>query len=1183
MRNTLSILFGIPALIGLVSCGPSADEDLTGQFFVTATNLGEGAVWELNRPIRMEFNHPVDMTSVSFSSIRIRPLNPQVVQTPVTGSFEVGYDEDGQLDKRVVVFRPTCPTNQTNSNGAFLGGGFGYEIYVPISGQATTVLRDTGGRALSKGMRRTFQTPAASNPQFLDLTPGPPAIENVEYPEGLNLFSNPDPIVSITFDQSIDGRPSNLNTNNLYVLYADGELGSPSQDIFPPENKLPGRLVLIENCSDLGAEVHFLVAGVMPVNRNIRLQMSSQFGDLIGQTNVTTVVMPNHETPTLTQVYNDPSWNEVDETADEYRDDYTTAQDLDLAAEIPLPLAKIGDGFVAADFDFPGSFVSSDNDLFLGTNVYAEVFTTGQSTFTDSNSRQHTVINGVMEVDDVTISSGATLRARGKSPLIIYASGNVVINGTINISGNNSNWPTGLNSPQFVEGGALGEAGGGRGGDASQIALAETPRAESGDGPFGLEGGGGQGGEGGFNGDKGGPTGSTGIANLQNTVAGGGGGGFALTENASVWWYDWPAGAGWKPSGVDNNGPDHFHVSGPFGQANRHTALGPKGSQISRDWFAGAEAGNRASSYQVDIPIPSPGAYGIFGMEDVQRDDEAVPADSLTNLDPAWTSGPEPPFPAGHPTKGPDGGQGGPSVFSADGNTDNDFWGRRLNSDGSVAVGELLAPWAGSGGGGGGDSMILHREDFDGDMNLDPIETLYPVVPFQRSTFGLVRGWYYYRKGAAGGGGAGQLQIMAIGEIAFGNNSKILGNGGVGFAGESMIYTDNTVSGSGGGSGGHVILHSATGMDFSAVDVGTLTINGSELDSDDPANIVQAFGGRRGWAASDIQKLASNPGLDDGNATFMVGRGGAGANGVIQIHVPDPYTDIVWPTGSGAAGVIANYFSQVGETTDAVEEVLDLFCEPAAYSLIPFFSSSSMVQSDWVDTGLAGLRLSVNQTAGSWDYPDYANALLDFTGIFPSGLVIKAGEQVQPLGDIATGPLGSVTISSFGMTLPSASAFLDAKYLRSPNLLIGYDILPDKDGDSTFEIVAANYTRSTDRMVLTTRVSDSAMDFAVNQGNPFWSIKEKFFRVETSGLKDNLPDSTEITLQFQGANESFPGSNLPGPAFPGVRTWTSNLSELTGYRFVRYRVTFEADAQGEGIGLGSPLPLLDYIKIPFVW
>jgi hypothetical protein len=245
-----------------------------------------------------------------------------------------------------------------------------------------------------------------------------------------------------------------------------------------------------------------------------------------------------------------------------------------------------------------------------------------------------------------------------------------------------------------------------------------------------------------------------------------------------------------------------------------------------------------------------------------------------------------------------------------------------------------------------------------------------------------------------------------------------------------------------------------------------------------------------------------------------------------------------------------------------------------------------MVQSEWIDTGLAGLRRSANQTPGSWDFPDFGDPLLKFTGIVPAtGLVAKAasGQSVLPLTDIASGSIASVTINSFDMTIPNASIVFDAKYLRSPNLLVGYDVLPDKDGPQTFEIVAASYDRNADRMVFDTLVSDSAMDFVINPSNPTWSVKEKYFRIVTGGLKNGLPPSTDVTLEFQGANEAFAGSGTPGGAFPGERIWTSNLTQLKGYRYIRYRVTFEADAQGEGIGLESPLPLIDYLKVPFVW
>jgi len=112
------------------------------------SNILEGMSWQLNRPIRLEFNHAVDPLSINFGSIQIRALNPASVTTPVTGTFEL---EDGS-GGRVIVFRPSCPTNDLNSNGAFLPGGMEYELFLPTQSSSTTVLRDIDGRSLELGL-----------------------------------------------------------------------------------------------------------------------------------------------------------------------------------------------------------------------------------------------------------------------------------------------------------------------------------------------------------------------------------------------------------------------------------------------------------------------------------------------------------------------------------------------------------------------------------------------------------------------------------------------------------------------------------------------------------------------------------------------------------------------------------------------------------------------------------------------------------------------------------------------------------------------------------------------------------------------------------------------------------------------------------------------------------------------
>jgi len=1139
----------------------------SGQFAVEGVNVLEGQVWELNRPIRLTFNHPVDPLSINFSTIQIRSQESSAAGHPVTGSFELAENEDG----RVVIFRPACPTDSFNSNGAFLPGGLRYEVALPVKGSGGSgTLRDTSGRQLEVGLRRSFVTPRPpAEPLFLDLTPGPVGLASVEFPPGLNLFTQPDPVIEIGFNQSIDGRPENLNTDRIFILYSSGVIGSGSEDVFPATNKLPGSLQLVENCVESGARVNFIISGVVPPNRKLRLQMSSVFRDLVGQTNIEESFWESHVTPTLADLYADPSWVETDETVDEFLEEYDSAKFVDLDAPVPLPFGQLGDGYIAASFDFPGTFTPKN---FSVSAPYREIFTDSTQPFTDDEGEQHYLNSGVLNVADFTVNSGCVLRARGKNPLIIYASGEVTINGELNISGNNAKWPTSLNSPQFPEGGAQGEGGGGQGGDTSWVGTAETPRGETGDGPFQLFHAGGQGGEGAY---------ADGVysyftdGNYTNEVVagGGGGGGFARTLNESIYWTKWLLTTEWKPSGADNSGPDQL--------ATRHPQVEALWRPNPSSPIYGAEGGMRGSSADNDTPLEAQSATGGFGIEDRLRDTDAVEdTKSPNNFDTAWTTGSTPAFSYGNPTTGPDAGRAGESVFVNDGNLKNDFWGRRLNTDGTVTVGELLAPWAGAGGGGGGDSCCVNRPNLDGVAGYDPIVNFLPLPTFQLVFAGSNQvGWSAYRKGAGGGGGGGQLQIWAVGRIRMGALGKISANGGIGYSAESVIYGNNGISGSGGGAGGHMVLHTSTGLDLSAYNVGSAS-NASQFPNLTPVDTVQAFGGRRGWAApGDAPFLTGGGG--DGNGTFMIGRGGAGANGVIQVHVPDPLTDIVWPAAA-SAGIKAYIGNPVN--TDKLEEALALFTAPTAYALIPFSASASMVQSEWIDTGLAGLRLSPDQDIGDWIYPDFASALHKFLGTSTTtGLVSVTNQKVDPQAVVATGSTADVTFASFELTIPGASGLFAARFLRSPELLVGYDVYPKAAGTAAFQIVAATYDRANDTLRISSRITDSPMEFALDPNDPVWSVRQKYFRVETSGLRDSMPSSTSIKLEFQGADEAGPGLNEPGAPFPSAVGWTPNLATLKGFRFIRYRVTFDADAQNTGIDLNSPLPLLDYLKLPFVW
>ncbi len=1185
----LALIALVPAACGGGGSPSSASGRTSGNFLVDSATLGDGVTWELNRIIEVTFNNPIDPDSVSFSTVQF--TSPDTLQ-PVTGSFEI---KPGSND-RTLAFRPACPTDSVNSNGAFRPGGMKYQLTIPkSSGFGSGVLRDIAGRTLSQSFSRTFYTPKGSGGSlFVDYVIGPPSLDSVRgvrWPQGLNFFTDPDPVVRIHFNQAVDARPSNINQDRIYLLYSKGEDGTPDGSVFLDTNRVPGSLSVEENCTLAGSVVVFRVSGLLPPNHNLRLVVEEDFSDITGQVNIGRLAIPDHKIPSLAEYYDDAQTDfGLIEVADEFQDFYDSSVGIDLDAATPLPMASVEDGYVQASFNFPGQFTTKD--LIIDTG-FTEVFTNSQTFFTDSRNTTFTVVNGVINCRNFTLADGSELRGRGRNPLVVYATGEVILDGTLNVSGNDAVWPTGLGSPQRPEGGANGECGGGAGGTSSQEVFQETHRGSSGDGPFGLTGSGGQGGEGGFQQAQ--FVGSSYDKELSNIItAGGGGGTFAKTANVGIHWTRFRR----KDAMLDVDKkftPDHHW--------EYHTAHDAQQAVYVPFASYGGEAGIRGSSFdsqKVLSGIDPERPRGVFGMEDQKIDIILGPNGNASdgwstggntyNFNKAWTDPLQAnPYLEGHPTDGPDGGSGGPSVFSDDGTTSNDFWGSRVNNDGTVTVGELLTGWAGAGGGASGDSVVMTR----GDGGDAPTEDSFPDPNFPNGTTDT------YRKGGPGGGAGGQVTIMAIGRIVIGNNATILANGGHGVGGESIGFTYGQISGSGGGSGGHIVIHSAREIDLSAIDITDglqdgdtdftvensyywqVPISGSFL-----SEVFRAIGGRRGWSASRLNKVDTLPSSTkfDGNDTYAIGRGGGGSNGLIQLHVPDPANDFIWPASKAAE--IQNFVHN-GDLNnpldrDRLEEVLRVFAAPQPVVLVPFFSSQSMYMGKWVDTGMASLRQPTTGTGV--DFPDYRSDLIQMLGFTPSdGLVESSSGKIIDLPKVLSGSAPALQLFEFEASIPDARTVFASHMhlLRQPRLLRGYEFRPNESSSLSFGIADASYDAASNVLTVVSNPGDGSMESAA--GGSTWAIIPKFFRLVTSGLGNSLPDSASVRLEFQGAEESEPGSNVPGTPVPSPTTWTSDLADLQGLRFLRYRVLFEIDAQEEGVTLSNPRPLIEYFKVPFTW
>lgn len=1194
LRNLL--LVGC-ALLPAVLVGCKASSPSVGQFKVLTTNISDGDSWFLNRPVQVFFNNAVDPNSVSFASVILRPTDPNNQGNPVTGTFELITDAEGNANFGLQ-FNPSCPTNAANDNGGFVPGNFNYELVLPTEGTGgAAVLRDVDGHQLAIGLTRSFRTPTSGDVLFADTIVGPPLLTDLVVPNALGLISQDTTVINMEFNQSINPDPINLLPDRIFIQYSN------ASGLFPANgNVIAGSWQVLSNCGD-GAEANFLVSGVLIPGRNIRVVMSADFEDIGGNSNTTTVTTAPVALPTLAELYVDgPAFTEADVTFDEFLDDFGNGNQLDLDADLSQPSADIAPGGVTASFPFPGTPVGVDrNFVVTSAQGLLQVDTTGVTQVTDGNGKVFTVDNGVLTVHDFTIEAGATFRAVGDNPLIVYASGEAILLGTLDASGFNAATPDGGTSrPELVVPGALGVCGGGNGGSASWITDDYTPRGQSGSGPFGASTGGGIGGEGGYQQDRNPAFSATLITSEFLLAGGGGGGGFTNGRTDSVFWDRWTL--------LEN--PGTFENAGPDLRVDRHTVYN---ALIDPDTtFVGAEGGLRGSSLGNEVPAGDAGPggqapHGVHGFEDQSPD----------VLDQTWGTPLEEPdetfdppitnltqfYDLGNPSNGPDGGGGGASVFT-DGNSGNDFFGDRYFWDGTPGVtpvlvnGELGAPYAGSGGGASGDLQTLFRIlDYEPDDNREILADHFPDTNFP---FGYTARYF---RGAGGGGGGGQVQLMTLGPITLGPAAILKVNGGSGNGGESSAEgainsTVSQVSGSGGGSGGHLILHSASGLNLSSIPVGTAgnpAVPATFFNNIIDFHGVQAIGGRRGWAGSrfavdfndapEQDSLAGAESNFDGNSTWMTGRGGAGSSGIIQIHVPNPLTDITYEASVDAAFklYVTNNDLTNPVNSDRQDEILGVYAMPQPFTLVPFYSPESQVQSTWIDTGLAEMR---NPANGTGPFPDFLDSTLSFEGIDPAtGLVDTTGNLVS-LGSVvgSDGGLGTATFQNYTVTISNPSSSFGADLLRNPTLLIGYDVLPDSTlpNPPGFEIVDAVYTASPESLVLTTRVPDGPMGLLASLN---WQVRSKFFRVDTTETKDRLPASSSMRVQFQGTEETSAGSNVPDVA--NATDWTGDgvttLADLQGSRFIRYRITFDIDALDAGPGVDNERPSVKYLKVPFGW
>jgi hypothetical protein len=482
------------------------------------------------------------------------------------------------------------------------------------------------------------------------------------------------------------------------------------------------------------------------------------------------------------------------------------------------------------------------------------------------------------------------------------------------------------------------------------------------------------------------------------------------------------------------------------------------------------------------------------------------------------------------------------------GDSTDDFAGSRAQgTPGNVTGlirGELAGLWGGYGGGGGGNAVLSGQFP---NPNWTPASD---------------------EKGAGGGGGGGGLHIRALGPIQFGLSGLIRCNGGRGGIGENTQGLDHVGGNGGSGSGGHVILETASFVDFT--DGGTVGTN---------RDCITALGGPQITGATTTA----------GSVSF----GGAGGAGVIQIHSPG---SLRTPTTFGGD---ASIFVPTGLST------LDSIASPAALPLIPSFGSRSFARSEWISVGGADQKSS-----GIPALLQFVFQGLDTSGGADDGKIQTSGEEVAELTalldeDLEGNPDVAVLSDRLSLALSGAALtpFSGATggvqndlFLRTPALLENFVLrLSVAAVEQGFTVSSASYDEGgagAGDEVLTLTVAESGdqdlQDFInanTGLGTIHYQLIPRFFRVLTGDIENALPSDAYVRIRFQAAEAD--GLGAPDESNPLV-DWTGDISQFNSLnpgelQFFRFEVEFEL-ADGGGTVTTDTLPIeLDFLKIPFLF
>ncbi|MCP3916944.1 MAG: Ig-like domain-containing protein [bacterium] len=1108
-------------------------------FAIEGISVIEGASWQINRAIDITFNHRVDASSVNANTINI---------VDDTGLGAMG---DYEVFGKTVRFQPACPTEDDFSD-AGLRPGTAYVLHVLGSTVGGVTVRDESGEGLELGRVVNFTTPDSADPLalFLDTVPGPPSVvlrpqgnTDTDYP-GVRLeIESTGAVEYFQLDAAQQGSiPGGfLVPLNKYSV-ADSRFSVVlyfDQPVLGSATNISSNRITLEHM-DAGGTWRKIGTDVV-LEANCISDPRAQVGAIVR-------VTPSGIMPQGREARVNVKQGFSDLTGDQTSAD--TANFANMDTDTGIPGADLDSDEVLEPFLLSGDDEGSLEDV-------TAALATPPADWGDGRIEADFAFDGTGGPDgefDWYIAPGTSLILNTTTDSILGGPGGAVtgsqtvINGVVDIRDlripeSSRLIIIGPNTCTILASGKVeifGELSV-RGSDNPGVGTLNTTNLPE-SGASGQVGGGGGG------------TGS--FLSSQSTPRGGAG-----------------FGAFDVPNQGGQGGEASYHPTNKNDRRGAGGGGGGFGDDIRYDWMG-------------DIVR----CQTLIGMDgEAGRGGGPNGTGAVSQTDQAQ------------------GGELGPDPF-LDPFDDNNFLGSLITTTGDLIRGELTRMWAGAGGGAGGDAV---RSDS------------FPLVPF---TIGGDE------KGSGGGGAAGGLQILAVREIRIGENGRIAADGGRGGGGENTSFFDRVGGGSGGGAGGHIVLSSAAFIEINAAVMESASFVPWYLDNEAAASheirAITAIGGQGGsghdndgganesgntlWRCDAIPVSHFDGGTDVPPSTQacytglvdtgdplgpVLGAGGDGAPGIIQIHVDDPAANVRFPNVQTTQTPPTPAYGAGLDVTPALAPPPIGWSSPTAATenMVPFFGKLSVSRSKWIPLGLA--RLGVD--AGNM--PQDQDVLFQFDGVDTlTGMIERVGatDQVALLPPIVApgnvGAAGVPILSSEFVMVFDAGAPANDIYRGNPSLVRGFTVKLEDMADplnfERFTVETATYDSILDRFECTVEnVEPTMQDFVdiVGDVNTLASLEPHFFRMETNTIAETYPLNSEVRIVFDATvadNEGMPSEAMSFSVINGG--FATDITDLNGamanWDFVRFQIEFDINVNGtEELNANTARPALRFLRVPF--